>query len=321
MLYLNAQQVRTCLPMPLAINAMRDAFIALSDGSAVVPPRIHTTIGNGDTALFMPVYLPQQGQFAVKVVAVNAGNRERNLPLIHALVLVNDATTGKPLAIMDGGSLTAIRTGAASGLATDLLARPDSTVAAIFGAGAQGRTQLEAVCVVRPIDTAYIFDMRTDLIANFIDDMTTQLGIDIRPGTTDHIAQADVICTATTSGSPVFDADHVSPGTHINAVGSYKPNMQELPGQLLANAGLFTDSTAVSIAETGDLKIPLDQGIITIDDIAEIGQLAEGRVHGRTSDSEVTIFKSVGNAIQDLSAAGMVIERARDLGLGVILDD
>ena len=184
-----------------------------------------------------------------------------------------------------------------------------------------GRTQLEAVCAVRPIDTAYIFDMHTDLITNFIADMTTQLGIDIRPGTTAHIAQADVICTATTSESSVFEANHVSPGTHVNGVGSYKPNMQELPGQLLANAGIFTDSTAVSIVETGDLKIPLDQGIIALDDIAEIGQLAEGRIPGRTSDTEVTVFKSVGNAIQDLSAAGIVIARARELGLGVTLDD
>ncbi|MFC1482152.1 ornithine cyclodeaminase family protein [Candidatus Neomarinimicrobiota bacterium] len=321
MLYLNADQVRTCLPMTAAINTARKAFIALSDGSALVPPRIHITIGNSDSALFMPAYLPDQAQFAVKVVAMNAGNKERGLPLINALVLVHDTTTGAPLAIMDGRGLTAIRTGAASGLATDLLARQNAQTAAIFGAGAQSRTQLEAVCAVRPIEAAYIFDPDDDLATQFIDEMTLLLGIDIRAGTTTDLARADVICTATTAETPVFDAAHVSPGAHINGVGSYKPHMQELPGQLLVNARLFTDSTSVSITETGDLKIPLEQGLITIDDIAEIGELAAGQVQGRTTANELTIFKSVGNAVQDLSAAGLVIEKARELGVGLELED
>ncbi len=321
MIYLNADQVRACLPMTDCIDAMRSAFIALSDGSAFVPPRIHMTIGDCDTALFMPVYLADQAQFAVKVVAVNAGNKERGLPLIHGLVLVHNATTGKPLAIMNGSSLTTIRTGAASGLATDLLARQNSRVAAIFGAGIQGRTQLEAVCTVRPIENAYIFDTNPNQVAQFIAEMKPQLGITIRQGKTTDIGKADIICTATTSHTPVFDAAHISPGTHINGVGSYLPHMQELPDQLLADARLYTDSIAVSIAETGDFKIPLEQGLISIDDITEIGLLAAGQVSGRTSADERTVFKSVGNAVQDLSAAGLVIERARELGVGAELED
>ena len=316
MLYLNAEQVRACLPMNEAINAMKSAFIALSNQSAVVPPRNHISMGDDATALFMPVYIPEQKQFAVKVVSVNPVNKGHGLPLIHATVLVHDADTGVPLAIMDGASLTAIRTGAASGLATDLLALQSAYTVAIFGAGVQSRTQLEAVCTVRPINRAYIFDTDPSLVAQYINDMSVSLDIELVPGTPADISKAQVICTATTSDTPILNAKHIAPGTHINAVGSYKPKMQEIPSNLIATAQLYTDSRSVASVETGDLKIPLDQGLITLDNIHEIGELAAKTAPGRASDAQITIFKSVGNAAQDLAAAGVVIERAKQSGIG-----
>jgi len=317
---LTGEDVRQALPMRQAIEAMKVAFAQLSTGQADVPLRVALRMDrhNGVT-FFMPAYLAASDQMAVKIVSVFADNPARGLPLIHALVVVVDATTGEPAAVMDGTYLTALRTGAASGAATDLLARQDACTVAVFGAGAQGRTQLEAVCAVRPIREAWIYDLEPERAAAYAAEMGQRLSLSVKVGASpsEAVRQADVICTATTSSTPVFDDTDVQPGTHINGVGAYTPQMQEIPTETVLRAKVVIDHREASLAEAGDLLVPLRQGLMTEDHIyAELGEIAAGLKAGRSSPEEITIFKSVGVAVQDVAAAGAVLEAARSMGLG-----
>jgi ornithine cyclodeaminase/alanine dehydrogenase-like protein (mu-crystallin family) len=318
---LSADDVRQALPMAEAIVAMKTAFSQLSAGRADVPLRtpVEVPAHNGLT-LFMPAYLADDDQMAVKIVSVFNDNPARGLPLIHALVVVVDATTGRPQAAMDGTYLTALRTGAVSGAATDLLARPDARVAAIFGAGAQGRTQLEAVFTVRPVEQAVVFDRNSERAQAFAAEMSSQLSlpVSVARSPSDALRQADVVCTATTSSTPVFADADLQPGVHINAVGAYTPQMQEVPAETVVRARVIIDHRAASLAEAGDLIIPINQGLIDAGHIhAELGEIVSGLKPGRASDGEVTLFKSVGVAVQDVAAAGRVLAAAIRLGLGV----
>ncbi|MEE9442406.1 MAG: ornithine cyclodeaminase family protein [candidate division Zixibacteria bacterium] len=318
-LVLSSSDVESCLSMPDAIEAMRGAFVQLSSGKAIVPQRIHTKINEHDAmTLIMPVYLPSETKIGIKTVTVSNKNPEKGLPLIHALVTVFDAETGQPLAIMDGASLTAIRTGAASGLATNLLARKDTRVAAIIGAGRQGRKQLEAVCAVRNIEKVYIIDRNPNQSEKFIYDFKDKIEVDlVAADDMDRLCEVDIICTATNSSEPVFGDNNVSNGTHINGVGSYTPEMQEIPLDTVARSRIFVDSITSNLEEAGDIIIPLRHGIISEHDIVgEIGQVASGEIEGRKSDDEITFFKSVGNAVQDLAAASVVLKNACQLRLG-----
>jgi alanine dehydrogenase len=317
---LSSKDIRQALSMRQAIEAMKQAFAQLSTGQADVPLRAVLDVPrhNGVT-LFMPGYLAADDQMAIKIVSVFNDNPARGLPLIHALVVVLDATTGVPAAVMDGTYLTALRTGAASGAATDLLARQDARTAAIFGAGVQGRTQLEAVCAVRPIQETWIYDLSSERAAAYATEMSQQLSLPVRVAETptEAVRQAHVICTATTSSNPVFQDGDVQPGTHINAVGAYTPQMQEIPPETVLRSKVVIDHHESSIAEAGDLLIPLGQGLMTEDHIyAEIGEIAAGIKPGRTSPQEVTLFKSVGVAVQDVAAASAVLTAAKRLGLG-----
>jgi len=317
---LSREDVRRALPMRQAIEAMKRAFAQLSTGQANVPLRVPLQVPrhNGVT-LFMPAYLAADDQMAIKIVSVFNDNPAQGLPLIHALVVVVDATTGTPAAVMDGTYLTALRTGAASGAATDLLARPDASTAAVFGAGAQGRTQLEAVCAVRSIREAWVYDVTPKQAAAYADEMSRSLSLPVRVAGTpaEAVRQADVICTATTSSTPVFNDADVRPGTHINAVGAYTPQMQEVPAETVLRARVVIDHREASLAEAGDLLIPLQRGLMTQAHIyAELGEIAAGRKPGRASAEEITLFKSVGVAVQDVAAASAVLEAARRLNLG-----
>jgi ornithine cyclodeaminase len=309
--------------MQEAIAAMKQAFRQLSAGEAVMPARTHIAASAppGD-ALFMPSYLPAVGKMGIKVVTVYGENPARGLPRIQAIMLVLDAATGSPIAAMDGTSLTAIRTGAASGVATDLLARPDATVAAIFGSGPQARTQLEAVCAVRRIQRAAVFDPDAARAAAYAREMEPCLGLPIRAASSpsEASAGADVVCTATVSATPVFDDRDLAPGTHINAIGSYKPHVREVPGETVCRALVVVDHLPAALAEAGDLLIPMREGLIGESHIhAELGQVVAGLKQGRASHDQVTLFKSVGVAVQDLAAAAVVLANAERLGLGIEL--
>jgi ornithine cyclodeaminase len=322
--------------MAEAVLAMKSAYAALTSGLAEVPLRARLPVQPHDAlALFMPVYLQENRGFiqddildeslgealAVKVVTLFPHNPERNLPLIHAVVLVFEAGTGQPLALLEGGSLTAIRTGAASGAATDLLARPESRTAAIFGAGVQARTQLEAVCTVRPIQTAWVYDPEPSRLAGFIAEMAGRGPVpqDLRAAATPREAlnQADVICAATSSTSPVFADADLKAGAHINGIGSYSPEMQEVPPETVLRSMVVVDSRSASSSEAGDLIRPLRDGLIPAEHIhAELGEIVLGLKPGRSSPEQITFFKSVGVAVQDAAAARLALQNARKLGLG-----
>lgn len=295
--------------MPAAIRAVADALVQLSTGRAIVPPRTSLEVpGLRTTALVMPAYLPGSNRIGLKLISLCEDNPSKGLPLAQAVTVLMDAERGTPLAVLEAGYLTAVRTGAASGVATEALARKNARVAAIFGAGVQGRTQLEAIAAVRPIAKAYIFDVDAAATAAFAKEMEARLGFEVvparGPGT---LSEADIVSTATTSATPVFADGDVKPGAHINAVGSYKPHIREVPGETIRRASLFVDERRSCLEEAGDLIIPLRQGLIREDHIrAEIGEVLAGLAPGRRSKDEITVFKSVGNAVEDLAVAGLV---------------
>lgn len=321
LLYLSAENVRQALPMPDAIVAMRDAFAQLSDGQVTLPPRQHMEAPNEHgTALVMSCYSSALKLFTLKFLTVFSQNRQQGLPLIQALVILSDSTTGAHLAVMDGASLTAIRTGAASGLATDLLARSEATTLAVFGAGVQARTQLQAVCCVRTIRQIRVYDADQTAAERFAAAMEQELRLPVACAASpvEAVADADVICTATTSQTPVFEDGFLKPGTHINAVGSYRPEVAEISSATVSRARVVVDHRASALEEAGDLLQPLRQGLIQEAHFgAELGEVVLGRSPGRRNNEEITLFKSVGVAIQDLCAAACTLKNARRLGIGI----
>jgi ornithine cyclodeaminase len=239
-------------------------------------------------------------------------------------VLAFDPETGQAIALLEGSSLTAIRTGAASGAAIDLLARPESSVVAVFGAGAQGRTQLEAARTACQIETAFIYDADRNKAGLFAEEMRVKgFAREIRVALTSQeaVENADIICTATTSLKPVFEDTHVRPGTHISGVGSYTPEMQEVPAETLQRAKIFVDSRSASLEEAGDLIQPMRAGMFDGSHICgELGEVLLGRIPGRQSADEITYFKSVGVAVQDAMAAQVALNNARKMGIGREVD-
>ena len=328
MLILNADEVRQALPMDQAIAAMKDAYASLSEGTAVVPLRTRLPISNHDAlSLFMPAYMKTASSeaLAVKIVSLFPNNPSRGLAYIQAAVLVLESDTGRAVALLEGSTLTAIRTGAGSGAAIDLLARKDSKVVTIFGAGPQGRTQLDAACTVRDIETAFIYDHTREKAETFAQQMAGQKTIprDIRVAAIpkEAIEHADIICTATGSKQAVFDDKDVQSGTHISAIGAYTPEMQEVPIETVARARIVVDSYATVMEEAGDIVKAIQAGAIQESDIhAELGEIVSGKKSGRESDAEITFFKSVGNAVQDAVAAQLTLKNAREMNLGTAVE-
>ena len=317
-LFLSAAEVSQTLSMETAIPAVRGAFVQLSRGLADVPVRTHLSLEGDGGALFMPVYLSRMSWLGCKIVTVVPENQDRGLPTTQALMAVFDAETGRAEAVMDAEVLTAVRTGAASGVATDALARVDASVAAIIGAGIQGRRQLEAICCVRAIEQALVYDRERLAAEMFAAEMNDRLHIPVRVLDDPSGGHgADVICTATSSVGPVLADEDGAPGTHINAIGAYRPNTREIPGETVARAHLVVDSREAYLEEAGELVLALDEGLLADDFIPdEIGQVVMGSEPGRKNDLEITLFKSVGNAVQDLAVASVVLDEARRLGLG-----
>ncbi len=320
---LSKQDVQQSVPMREAIEIVKGAFAQLSAGKAVVPLRTQLPVERHEgVTLFMPAYLSESDDLGVKIVSVFPRNPEMGWPTIFALVAVVEASTGRPVAVMDGTYLTALRTGAASGAATDLLARKDARVAAIFGAGVQGRTQLLAVCEMRDIERAWVYDVNSQAAERYAQEMAgtgkVPAGLKTAFSPAEAVREADVICTATTSTTPVFADGDLKPGVHINAVGSFTPEMQEIPEQTVRRARLVVGSREGCLSETGDLIIPIQKGLIAEDHIyAELGEIAAGLKPGRGDADEITLFKSAGNAVQDVSVARAVLTRAEPLGLGI----
>lgn len=320
----SAADVRRALPMAEAIAGVKAGYAQLSAGRVQAPLRTPLNVSADDVTLIMPFYAPDDGgSLGLKLVSVFNSNIPRGLPLIHSVVMAVDPTSGAPLALIEGSSLTAIRTGAASGAATDVLARPDAAVAAIFGAGVQARRQLEAVCTVRRIERVLVYSLVG--AEEYAAEMAGfgPIPADVRVAATPREAasNADVICTATTTRTPVFDGNDLRPGTHINGIGSFTPEMQEIDATTVRRARVFVDSVEAALAEAGDLIIPLNAGDVSLDHIStELGEVIGGFKPGRTSPNDITFFKSVGVAVQDAIAARIILRNGPVLGLGTTIE-
>lgn len=320
LLYLSGTDIETALPMPAAIAAMRSAFIELSDGEVTLPVRECVAAPNHHGVdLIMSCHSAALNLFSVKTVTVFPDNRGRQLPTTQGLLTLTDGRNGSHLAIMDGSRLTAIRTGAASGLATDLLARPEASIVSIFGSGTQARTQLEAVCCVRQIKRVNAYSPSRTNAQAFATEMGARLGIEVKTSDTpqQNLRDADVICTATPSKTPLFSESDVPPGAHINAVGAYRPDMAEIPASIVCQSQVVVDHHESALEEAGDLLGPLGLEQISAAHFGtELGDLIANRSPGRTHSDQLTLFKSVGVAIQDLYAAARALQEARQKGLG-----
>ena len=299
--------VNAAIKMTEAIQAMKDAFSALSNGTAVVPNRINLPLEDQNALnLSMPAYIKGGKYNTIKVVNVHFNNPNKGLPLINGLILVMDSIKGNPLALIEGKCVTSLRTGAASGLATDILSNKDSKCAFIFGTGAQARSQLEAICCVRDLSSIFIIGRTEEQTKIFCD----EYGDIVQPGKISNLDDADIICTATTSEEPLFNIENIKPGVHINAVGAHRPNTRELDTSVIISSKVYIDELSSSKLEAGDIIIPVNKGKYNWNNIVgELGELIDKKIVGRTKQSEITLFNSIGNAIQDLIVASLVIEK------------
>ena len=312
MLFISAERLRQTVSMPDAIEAVRRAYANVSAGAVEQPTRLVLERG---TALAMMARNRESGATVLKALTIRPDNRSAGLPAIQALVILFDGKTGTPRALIDGTSLTALRTGAASGVGTALLAPPDSHVLGMIGAGAQSADQIRAVCCVRPITEVRIASRsaaKAQQLATRLRTEWPQVQFVPVEAIADAVSNADVVCTATPSTSPLFDANLLKPTVHLNAVGAFTPDMCELPPELLRDARIVAiDEYEAAMVEAGDLLQAIDHGYLTPDRLVEIGKLL---ANPPAVGSGWTVFKSVGIAAQDLEVAEVAANRASRSG-------
>ncbi len=323
-LLLSRDDVIRVLEMPDCMDVVEKAFAELASGTAVLPLRIPITPPDG-LSLYMPAYLKELGALACKVVTVYKNNpTKHNLPTVIGKVLLQDPETGDVICIMDGGYLTAVRTGAASGVATKYLAKEDiGQTAGILGAGVQAKMQLWAVAVARKLSKALVYDISDKAVNSFISEMSAKLNLEIKKADSPDglLAEADIICTATSSATPIFDGNKVRPGTHINGIGSHTPNARELDTAIVKKSKFIADSYEACLKEAGDIMIPIDEGALDRSHMfAELGEVVTGKKPARESNDEITLFKSNGLAIQDVATAKLVYDKAKEAGAGTNID-
>jgi len=314
-----------------AVDAMRVAFGELSGGQAVVPVRGHLDSRRGIT-LLMPAFLNESGGLGAKIVSVFPGNVAAGQPPIQGAIILLDVETGRTRALLDGTSLTEIRTAAGSGLATELLADPAADVLEVFGAGAQGRAHIELLAACRPLREIRIVSVPPEGAEELAAALTERAQSLVPPEgaappriraaatPAEALDGAGLVVTATTSETPVFSPGLLEPGAHINAIGAFQPHTREIPEEIVARARVIVDQREAIWEEAGDLIIPVEKGIVGRDVIdAELGEIVTGQVPRGRGDREFTLFKSVGNAAQDVAIAEAALSRAEELGLGSVV--
>lgn len=320
-LILSLDDVKSVLAMGPCIDAVEEAFRQYSLGNVVQPTRPTIKIAEHRALInAMPAYIGGVEALGVKWVGGYLGNPALGLPVVQAIIILNDGTNMSPLAVMNGTYITAVRTGAAAGVATRYLARADAATAGIIGAGVQAKTQLEAVCAVRPITSARVYDVFPEAAAKFAVEMSARLGITVTAAATaeEAVRGADVICTASTSKTPVVLGEWLKAGAHINGIGSHSTDARELDTASVVRSRVIVDTMDAAMAEAGDILMPIAEGAITADHIAgELGDVITGKIPGRSSETEITLFKSQGLAIQDVATAQLVYKAAVAQGIGI----
>ncbi|MFH1843484.1 MAG: ornithine cyclodeaminase family protein [bacterium] len=322
-LLLSRDDVVAVLTMPDCLAAVETAFAEHARGRAIMPQRsVIKVADHGGIFLGMPAYIGGDlDALGLKMVTVYPNNPSRhNIPTIFGTMLLCNPATGQAIAIMDAAYLTAVRTGAASGVATRVLARQDASVCTIFGAGVQARKQLEAVHLVRPLSRVNVIDVAPEIRDAFVTDMGAELGCEVvaSEDVESAIKSADIVITASSSHDPVFDGRWLQPGTHINNIGSHTPDARELDTTTIQRSKFVADLKEANLAEAGDILIPIQEGAVTEDHIfASLGEIVIGDKPGRENDAEITCFKSCGLAIQDIASALAVYTAAREQGVGI----
>ncbi len=329
MLLLTREDILSVFSMRDAIEADKKAFVLHTKGKAKVPLRINLDTESKDgQCMFMPAYVGGELNMAgVKLVSYFPANAEKGIPVVPATVALIDGTTGLVTAIIEGTTLTQIRTAAISGAATELLSNPDSRVAALFGTGGQGPAQLEALMTARKLEEVRIFDALPGRAAAFVEKnqpLADRFGVKLVEAASSKAAvtDADIITTVTTSANPVFFNEDIKPGCHINGVGSYTADKRELPAELIRRAGrIFVDNREAVLSEAGDFIIPMKEGLFSSDSIAgELGELIMGKVEGRRTKEEITVMKTVGFATLDIVAAAEIVKKATEAGAGTVIE-
>lgn len=324
-LMLTKDDMKKVFSMADAIEADKNALCLYSKGESNIPLRVKLNVPEYEgQSLYMPGYAAGANALGVKIVSVYPKNIEKGLTSVPATMVLLDSETGQICSLLDGTHLTCVRTGAVSGAATDILARKDSKVFALFGTGGQAESQLEAIINVRPIEEARIYDISKERATDFAKQMSDKfkIKVEVAASSADAIKDADIITCATTSKKPVFDGKLIKKGAHINGIGSYTPDMQEIDEYILVNANkVYVDTRDGVLNESGDLIIPINKGIYSSDKIAgELGEVIAGKVTGRTSDDEITIFKSTGTAVMDIVTAKAIYDNAVRKNIGSFVD-
>ena len=309
---LSGQTVAGLLSVDEAIEAVERSFMLAARGETVMPPKLYLDLPRyeGDFRA-MPAYI--DGMAGIKWVSVHPGNPGRHLPTVQALIVLNDPATGRMLAIMDGTYITTLRTGAAGAVAVKYLARKDSRVIGIIGAGQQGKTQLSAISRVWPrLELAVVYDIKKSASLDYVREMKEKVKFEIRTaGSIEEAAGADIVVAATPARMPIIKEGHIRPGTHINAIGADAPGKQELESGLVGRSRVIVDDIEQAV-HSGEVNVPLSEGAITRGHIAgTLGEVITGALEGRRSRDEITIFDSTGLAIHDIICARSVYLKAR----------
>jgi alanine dehydrogenase len=317
-LWLDQSDVKNVIDMPLTLSAVENGFREHGLKKVQMPPKsyLYFENHNGDLRT-MPSFMEEKDIAGVKIVNVHPDNREKGLPTVMAVIVLNSTETGAPLAIMDGTHVTDMRTGAAGGVAAKYLARKDSHVVGMVGTGGQARTQLLALSEVMDIEEVKITCRNTGHCDSFEKDMKKVVSCDFkRKQSIKDVCDCDVLVTTTPVREPVVKAEWIHEGTHINAIGADAVGKQELESSIMKKARIIVDDI-VQASHSGEVNVPLSQGVISESDIhAELGEIVAGVKKGRLSDDDITIFDSTGLAVQDLVTANMVYTKALELGIG-----
>lgn len=324
-IYLNAADMAASITMDDAIQSNKEALLAYAENEADIPMRMTVPVDDYEgAALFMPGLMKPTDALGVKIVSVYENNPAMGLDAVPATMILLDAETGYLKGIMDGTTLTRIRTGALAGAATDLLAKKDAKTFLLIGTGGQAESQLEAILTVRSIEEVFVYSRNQDKRKDFAKKMQEKFST-VRITAVDDLERAvraaDIITTVTTTNYPVLEADWVQEGTHINGMGSYATDMQELPADLYTKADLVYVDTYDAVAESGDFKTPMNQGTFGMDVLTGmLGKMIAEEKPGRENDEQITIFKSTGNAVFDVAVADEIYNAAIEKNIGTWIE-
>ena len=320
MLVISENDVRGLLDLDELIAALEQAHIQFSAGNVVMPVRLVVPLSEVQGRITsMPAFMNEEKALGIKIISYFRDNPKRNLPPILATISLYSAETGELEVLMDGVYITAIRTACASAMATKILARAETPVLGILGAGTQARTHIRALSRVRSIERVLIWSPTPTSAIYVREELEDELGIPIQPQVSAEavVRESDILTTVTDAATPILEAGWLKPGAHINAVGSHRPEAREMGSDTVKRATVVVDSRDAIGSECGDILLAVKEGAITLDHVrGEIGEVLSGAKSGRTRDDEITMYKSVGVAVQDVAAASLVYQRAREQGSG-----